>query len=155
MKWLALFLVVSLLSIDPAKISRINKLKSEAKNAYLSGDMKTAIEKYKMLIDSLHVNEDEVAMNLANAYFSVNDTTSALNRYQPLSLSAAPKIKSWANQQLGVVSNRQGKFEEALNYFKQAMRTEPGNEQARYNYEMVKKKLEAKKKEDEKKKKED
>jgi len=152
MKLLIPFLFASLLSIDPAKISKVNKLKSEAKKAYLAGDMKTAIEKYKFLVDSMHVDEEEVAMNLANAYFNVNDTTSALSRYQPLSISGDSKIKSWANQQMGVVANRQGKFEEALNYFKQAMKAEPNNEQARYNYEMVKKKLEEKKKQDQKNK---
>ena len=82
-----LLLLASLLSIDPSKISRVNKLKSEAKKSYLAGDMKAAIEKYKFLIDSLHVDEEEVAMNLANAYFNTNDTTNALNRYQPLSVS--------------------------------------------------------------------
>ncbi len=41
--------------------------------------MKTAIEKYKLLIDSLQVNEEEVAMNLANAYFNLNDTANALS----------------------------------------------------------------------------
>jgi len=148
MKWLVLFLFTSLFSIDPSKISKVNKLKSEAKKAYLAGDMKTAIEKYKFLVDSLKVDEEEVAMNLANAYFNVNDTSSALNRYQPLSVSGDSKIKSWANQQMGVVANRQGKFEEALNYFKQAMKADPNNEQARYNYEMVKKKLEEKKKQE-------
>lgn len=148
MKWITLFIFASLLSIDPSKISKVNKIKSEAKKAYLAGDMKTAIDKYKFLIDSLHVDEEEVAMNLANAYFNVNDTTSALNRYQPLSVSRDSKINSWANQQMGVVANRQGKFEEALNYFKQAMKAEPNNEQARYNYEMVKKKLEEKKKQE-------
>src|SRR5258706_7964269 len=148
MKWLAIFLFSVILSIDPSKISKINSLKSEAKKAYLAGEMKTAIEKYKFLVDSLHVDEEEVAMNLANAFFNVNDTASALNRYQPLSVSGNSKIKSWANQQMGVVANRQGKFEEALNYFKQAMKAEPNNEQARYNYEMVKKKLEEKKKQE-------
>jgi Ca-activated chloride channel family protein len=148
MKWLTLFLLASLLSIDPSKISKVNKLKSEAKQAYLAGDMKTAIEKYKFLVDSLKVNEEEVTMNLANAYFNMNDTANAVNRYQPLSVSRDSKINSWANQQMGVVANRQGKFDEALNYFKQAMKAEPNNEQARYNYEMVKKKLEEKKKQE-------
>jgi len=152
MKWLIIFLIASFLSIDPSKISKVNKIKSEAKKAYLSGDMKTAIEKYRFLVDSLQVDEEEVAMNLANAYFNVNDTTSALNHYQPLSISRDSKINSWSNQQMGVVANRQGKFEEALNYFKQAMKAEPDNEQARYNYEMVKKKLEEQKKKEQQKK---
>jgi Ca-activated chloride channel family protein len=148
MKWLAFFLFTAMVSIDPSKISMVNRLKSEAKKAYLAGDMKNAIEKYKFLVDSLHVDEEEVEMNLANAYFNLNDTAFALNRYQPLSVSRNSKINSRANQQMGVVTNRQGKFEEALSYFKQAMKSEPNNEQARYNYEMVKKKLEEQKKQE-------
>jgi len=46
------------------------------------------------------------------------------------------------------------KFEEALANFKQALKADPSNEDARYNYEMVKKKLaEQKKKEEDQKKK--
>jgi len=37
MKWLVFFLFATVLSIDPSKISKINKLKSEAKKAYLAG----------------------------------------------------------------------------------------------------------------------
>jgi tetratricopeptide (TPR) repeat protein len=144
------FLLVALLTIDPSKISKINSLKSEAKKAYIIGDFKKAIEKYKYLRDSLGVKEEEVDMNLANSYFQLNDTTNALNTYAPLTQSSNSKIKSWANQQSGVVTNRQGKYEEALNYFKQALKAEPNNDQARYNYEMVKKKLEEKKKQDQK-----
>ncbi len=146
MKVFLIFVLGLLLSIDPKKVSKINSLKSEAKKAFLAGDFKTAIKKYKYLKDSLGVNEEEVGMNLANSYFRTNDTTGAFSNYQPLSLSNDAKIKSWANQQMGVMANRQGKFEEALNYFKQAMKAEPENEQARFNYEMVKKKLEEQKK---------
>lgn len=146
MKVFLIFVLGLILSIDPKKVSKINSLKSEAKKAFLAGDFKTAIEKYKYLRDSLGVNEEEVGMNLANSYFRTNDTTGAFSSYQPLSVSNDAKIKSWANQQMGVMANRQGKFEEALNYFKQALKAEPENEQARFNYEMVKKKLEEQKK---------
>lgn len=152
MKVLGILLLGIILTIDPKKVSKINSLKSEAKKAYLSGDFKTAIEKYRFLRDSLGVAEEEVGMNLANSYFRTNDTTGAFSTYQPLSVSNDAKIKSWANQQMGVMTNRQGKFEEALNYFKQAMKAEPANEQARYNYEMVKKKLEEQKKQEQKNK---
>ncbi len=148
MKVLAIFLLGIILSIDPKKVSKINSLKSEAKKAYLSGDFKTAIEKYKYLRDSMGVSEEEVGMNLANSYFRTNDTTGAFSTYQPLTVSENSKIKSWANQQMGVMANRKGKFEEALNYFKQALKAEPENEQARFNYEMVKKKLEEQKKQE-------
>ncbi|HTH55700.1 MAG TPA: hypothetical protein VL728_06610 [Cyclobacteriaceae bacterium] len=152
MKIVAIFILGLILSIDPKKVSKINSLKAEAKKAFLAGDFKAAIEKYKFLRDSMGVSEDEVGMNLANSYFQTNDTASAVSTYQPLSVSDDKKIKSWANLQMGVIANRQGKFEEALNFFKQAMKAEPENDQARFNYEMVKKKLEEQKKQEQQKK---
>lgn len=151
MKGIILFLVASLLFTDLDKIGKINSAKAEAKKAFLSGDFKTAIEKYSYLVDSLGVNEDEVRANLASAYFQANDTTHAQSTYQQLSQSANKKIKSVANQQLGVMANNQEKLEEALEYFKQALKAAPENEEARYNYEVVKKKLEDKKKQDQQK----
>jgi Ca-activated chloride channel homolog len=153
MKGLILFVMVLAMTIDPGDIGKINSLKSEAKDAYKKGDFKTAISKYRYLVDSLDVQEDEVRLNLANAYFEANDTTYTANSYQPLTQSTNPRIRSVAHQQLGVLSNRDNKYEEALANFKQALKADPNNEDARYNYEMVKKKLaEQKKKEEEQKK---
>jgi len=155
MKLVAGILLVTFLFIDPGKIGRINTLKSEAKEAFHAKDFKTAITKYKYLVDSMGVNEEEVTMNLAHAYFQAQDTVNALNTYLPLTQSNDAKIKSLANQQLGVLSNRQSKLEEALNYFKQALKAAPENEDARLNYEMVKKKLEEQKKQDQQKQNQD
>jgi Ca-activated chloride channel family protein len=141
-------LLVVLMMVDPGDIGKINTAKSEAKKAYLAGDYKTAIAKYTYLVDSIGVKEDEVMMNLANSYFHLNDTTNAISSFQPLTLSKNPRLQSVANQQLGVLHNRDGKFEEALSYFKQALKTNPANEDARFNYEMVKKKLNEQKKQE-------
>lgn len=151
MRMLLLLLALSI-NTDPGKISKINKAKLEAKKAYLSGDYKTAIEKYQYLTDSLGVNDDDVKLNLANAYFSSSDSTQALQYYQSLTQSSDKSIRSRAEQQLGVIANRQGKHEEALNHFKQAIKANPANNDARYNYELLKKKLEDKKKEEEQQK---
>ncbi|MFN6087296.1 MAG: tetratricopeptide repeat protein [Cyclobacteriaceae bacterium] len=151
MKTTLVFLLATLLFTDLDKIGKINSAKAEAKKAFLSGEFTTAIKKYTYLIDSLGVNEDEVRANLASAYFQANDTTGALNNYQRLTQSANKKISSVANQQLGVMANNQEKLEESLNYFKQALKAAPENDEARYNYEIVKKKLEEKKKQDQQK----
>jgi tetratricopeptide (TPR) repeat protein len=150
MKVLAGILIVLAALIDPTKLGKINTLKAAAKKAYASGDYKTAATTYQYLIDSLQVNEDEVSINLANAYFQLNDTTNALSQYQSLTQSSKNQIRSKALQQLGVLANRAGKFEEALNHFKQAIKSDVTNEDARYNYELLKKKLEEKKKEEQK-----
>ena len=148
MKFVVVFLTAALFLSDIDNIALINSLKSEAKKAYQSGNYKVAAEKYRFLVDSLQVNEDGVMLNLANALFQANDTAHARPRYQALAQSSSPKMRSLSNLQLGVVANRAGKYEEALEYFKQALRADPTNEEARYNYEMVKKKLEDQKKQE-------
>jgi Ca-activated chloride channel homolog len=153
MKAIILFLIASLLFTDLNKIGKINSVKAEAKKAFLEGKFTVAIEKYKYLIDSLGVNEEEVKANLASAYFQANDTANAINTYQQLAQSSNKNINSVANQQLGVMANNQEKLEEALQYFKQALKAAPENEDARYNYEVVKKKLEDKKKQEQQDKK--
>lgn len=152
MKGGLLFIVLMALITDPLLIGKINRTKEEARNAYLAGDYETAISKYKYLTDSLQVNEDEVLLNLANAYFQLKDTASALGKYQTLTQSSKNTIRSTAQQQLGVMKNKQGKFEEALNHFKEAVKSNPANEDARYNYEVLKRKLDEQKKQEQQQK---
>jgi Ca-activated chloride channel homolog len=149
MKFAAIFLLTLAAIIDPVKIGKINSRKREAREAYTAGDYKTAIAKYRYLVDSLDATEDEVMLNLANAYFNANDTAQAMAGYQSVMGSPKGDIRSKAQQQLGIMNHRAGKLEEALNNFKQSIKADPNNRDARFNYEILKKKLE-----DEKKKKE-
>lgn len=145
MKYL-LIILVALSVNDPIKVAKINKLKTEAKAAFQSGDYKTAAEKYAVLSDSLGVKEDEVLLNLAHSKYLLKDTANAFSTYQNLTGSTKKEIASKANQQLGILSNQQNKPELALNYFKEAIKANPQNEEARYDYEMLKKKLDEQKK---------
>jgi Ca-activated chloride channel family protein len=138
-------IILSLLALfagpDPWKIGRINGKKKEARQAYSAGDYKKAIQTYRYLVDSLGVSEDEITFNLANAYYLTKDTANAQSHYATASQSEKPYIRSRAEQQLGMMANRSGKQEEALNHFKQAIKADPQNDDARYDYEMLKKKL--------------
>ena len=146
MKLLIAYIFLLVVSIDPTKIGKVNAAKSEAREAYNSGDYKKAIERYTYIIDSLGVIEDEITLNLANSYFQIDDTTSAVGVYESIAGSAKPRIRSNAQHQLGVLNHRQGKYEEALQNFKQAIKADANNTDARYNYEMLKKKLDEQKK---------
>jgi tetratricopeptide (TPR) repeat protein len=150
MKLVFIYVVLAVVAIDPAKIGKVNSAKAEARKAYNSGNYKLAIERYTYIIDSLGVNEDELALNLANSYFQISDTTSAFGVYQSIAGSEKPRIRSNAQQQLGILNHRQGKYEEALANFKQAIKADANNKDARYNYEMLKKKLDEEKKKDQK-----
>jgi outer membrane biosynthesis protein TonB len=146
-----LFLLLTLL-IDPSKIGEVNKAKEKAKESYARGEYTEAAREYSRLVDSLGVKEEEVAMNLAHSYYHLNDTVNARNAYLGLTHSANKNYQSLSYQQLGMLSHRDGKLEEALTYFKSSLKADPLNEEAQYNYEMVKKKLEEQKKEEQQQK---
>ena len=106
--------IIALVVIDPSRIAKVNSAKTEAIKAYMDGDYKKAVSVYTYLTDTLDVREDEVMVNLANAYFQVKDTANAISTYQALTASPKSHIRSKAQQQLGILHHRQGKLEEAL-----------------------------------------
>ena len=140
------YLLVSMLVVALAgfnDIAKVNKAKEEAKKAYLDENYALAVTKYQYLIDSLGVQDDRAQLNLSHAYLLTQDTTAAMQGYNMLANDRTPAdIRSIANQQLGVITTAQNKKELALEYFKQALRANPRNEEARFNYELIKKELE-------------
>lgn len=136
-----IYILLLTLLIDPSRISEVNKAKEKARESYARGDYKEAVRQYRILIDSLGVSEEEVAMNMGHSYYQVNDTLNAKNTYLGLTTSSNPQYRSVSYQQLGMLAYQGGKLEEALAHFKSALKANPANEDARYNYELVKKKL--------------
>jgi outer membrane biosynthesis protein TonB len=145
-----LALMLALLT-DPLKLTRINEAKRDAREAYEKGDYATAIRHYRYLTDSLGVDEDEIQLNLAHAYYQSDDSVHTRSAYERVTRSGDARLRSTAYQQLGVMANAANRPEEALDLFKEALRANPSNADARYNYELVKKKLEEQKKQDQKK----
>jgi Ca-activated chloride channel family protein len=143
MKYLLwIILAAGIFSTDINKTARINSIKKEAKEAFLNNDFDKAIQKYSLLVDSLKVKEDEVTLNLAHAYFAKQDTALALNHYSRLKNSPDKRIQSKSFQQMGVIQKQKNDLQAALKSFKNALKANPANEDARYNYEVVKKMLE-------------
>jgi len=138
--FIAILLVISPFT-DLDKIAKVNKAKKEAKEAYLANNFQLAHDKYKFLTDSLGVNEEEVLLDYAHTLYNLNDTTNAVNKYQELSESTNKNIASIAEQQLGQVMFDKKQYEPALEHYKNALRKNPANQDARYNYELLKKML--------------
>ena len=126
---------------DLDKIAKVNKAKREAEKAYLAEDYKLANEKYIYLRDSLGVNDDKLLLNLANTQYLLNDSSNAQSSYSALRESTDANIQSIANQQLGAMQFKSKKYEEALKNYKAALKADPSNADARYNYELLKKLL--------------
>lgn len=119
-------------------IATVNRLKKEAEQAYKDGDYATAVAHYQTLVDSLNVQDDNIRLNLAHSLIQAGDTISAQRNYSSLVRSNENQIKSIAYQQMGIIASDQQKYEEALATFKEALKADPTNEEARYNYELVK-----------------
>lgn len=138
-------LLLAVVSNDPREIAKINSLKKEAEQAYLNGDYESAISKYTYLTDSLGLEDDQVTLNLGHAYYQKGDTTGAKLNYGRAGTSNNKQLRSIANQQLGVMSKEAGKLEESLQQLKSAIKADPSNKDAVYDYEVVKKLLEEQK----------
>ncbi len=143
MRFLIFVVLINISGVDLNRISRINKLKKEAELAYKNEDYTHAIAALSLLTDSLQVNEDPVLLNLANAYFMNNDTSSAKVWYAKVLGTEDNALRSLAHLQLGVIQHQQNKFNEALTQFRSALKADPANEDARYNYELLKKLMDA------------
>lgn len=140
---LAILLVFTVWSrTSPANdITKINALKKKGEIAFKAKQFDVAVSNYSYLIDTLHIEDDGVAMNLGHAYYQLGKKDLAQAQYQKLTLSGNEAIKSVAYQQLGAMANDPKTLEKALSYFKESIKSDPSNQDARYNYELVKKKL--------------
>ncbi|QNL20747.1 hypothetical protein HZR84_01915 [Hyphobacterium sp. CCMP332] len=123
-------------------ISEFNKVKREAEFAYNDENYHLAVEKYSYLIDSLNYQNDAAKLNLAHSLYQMDEIDKAKTIYSDISNSKDKEIKSIANQQLGVFESRGKNLQKSLDFFKKSLMANPSNEDARYNYELVKKKLE-------------
>lgn len=138
MKWLIVIIALNGLP-DVNRIAKTNRLIREAGTAYIAGNYSEAVEKYKTLIDSLDYEEEEAVLNLAHALYKTGQKEDASLYYDRILKSKNQSLSSTANQQLGVLAYENQKQEQALEYFKSALKANPQNEEARYNYELVKK----------------
>jgi hypothetical protein len=134
----SIILVVFTLAGVIDNIATVNRLKKEAEQAYKNGDYSTAIAHYQTLLDSLNVQDDNIRLNLAHSLIQAGDTISAQRNYSSLVRSSNKNVKSVAYQQMGVIASDQQQYEDALNIFKESLKADPTNEEARYNYELVK-----------------
>ncbi len=126
-------------------IAKENSVKSKAEEAFLAKDYATSIQYYNYLLDTLKINDEKAALNLSHAYFNQQKFAEASKNYEKLYNAKDKNVRSIAAQQLGVMSFKNDNDKpKALSYFKDALRANPTNKDARFNYEFLKRLQEAK-----------
>lgn len=136
------YLLSLLLTINPITyISQINSAQKQAQAAFNQNQYKTAISKYQYLINELKVDNPQVFLNLAHACFQIKSYNEASAYYKQILQSRSTTSQSVALNQLGLIQYEEENLSEALELFKQAIKKDPQNYKARYNYELTLKKL--------------
>ena len=120
------------------RIQESNILKIKASQAYQTHFYSEAIGYYSELLQTYEPNSDDIKLNLAHSYYKAQGYGEAAKIYTELSLGADPSIRSTALCQLGIIQHRNKRYKLALFYFKEAIRINPENKTAVFNYEFLK-----------------
>ena len=137
------FIIIILLNIN--NIDEINRLTKEAEIYFKNEEYDKSIANYKILIDSFDVTNEKIYLNLAHSHFLSNDTAKALENYTYATITNNNKIKSIALQQIGNINESRNKLEEALDFYKESIISDNNNIDSKFNYELVKKKIQEQK----------
>lgn len=142
MKVFALFLAFILLTGASLNDAR------KANQAYKNGNYQEAAELYRSAIADDPENA-KLHFNLGNALAKMGNTEeaeTAFSRYK--SLVENPVDESLADYNTGKMLTDLEQYDEALNYFREALRNNPDDEDARHNYELALRKQQEQQQED-------
>jgi Ca-activated chloride channel homolog len=135
-------LLTILLLINPITfIAETNERQAKAGQYFRSEDYRKALQEYLFVIEDLETTNPEIFLNTAHAYFNLRNADKSAFYYSKLLDDNNPMYQSIAFNQLGYLANVDNDLNNALKYFKLALLRNPQNEEARYNYELTKKRL--------------
>ena len=112
----------------------------EGNRNYSEGDYDKALELYR---EALAESPDSpvIRFNLGDAHFKKEDLEDASDSFSQALQSEDPEIKSRAQYNLGNSLYRQGKLQESLSAYREALKVAPGDRDAKHNLEFVLKQL--------------
>jgi len=116
-------------------------------NIPVNSELESIIEEYELL-KKKYPNKKDLSFNLGNLKYYTQDFTSAEEEYRDALSSDNNLLKSQAHYNLGNTFYKNGKIENSLEHFKNSLKLNPNDNDARHNYEFVKNILQQKKQQD-------
>lgn len=104
-------------------------------------EVKRQIRKQNEIIKKQASSREPATYNLAQLYADIDSTEKAISLYHKILPAKNLKTGSKVNNQLGFYYQANGYIKEALSSFRSALELDPSNEVARFNYELLLKKL--------------
>ncbi|WP_421820735.1 tetratricopeptide repeat protein [Flectobacillus sp.] len=120
------------------KVSARNLAKIESEKAFREKRYTDALKYYQVISDNSYFTPPEVVLNQAHSYLLTNDTLRAQTTYRRLIHLEDYKMASTTYCQLGVISCALKDSAQALVYLKEALKLNPQNQIARFNFELLK-----------------
>lgn len=119
--------IVSASSINDAR---------KANEAFKNGDFETAAELYRQAIDE-SPDDARLHFNLGNALAKLGESEASVRAFETAKqLMENPQQQSMADYNAGTALSEAEMYEEALAFYKNALRNNPGDPDAKHNYEM-------------------
>lgn len=119
------------------QISQRNLALKEAEIAYQSANYKLAVQQYTFLLTTSKTVDPLVRLNLGHSLYQLKQYRKARHEYEQAIRLVAPEQATAAITQLGVIACIERDSANALLFFRQALLIDPGDEAARYNYELI------------------
>ena len=128
-RFLLLFLALLLMA------SSLNDAR-KANEAYRNGDYEKAIELYRQAIES-NPEDARLHFNLGSALAKLGESEQAVRSFETAKqLMDDPEKKSMADYNAGTHLSEAEMYDEAVNFFRDALRNNPDDPDIKHNYEM-------------------
>lgn len=109
----------------------------KANSAFQQGNYAEAAELYQQAI-SQDPDNPRLYFNLAKALYELGQGDAAMEAYDRFkSLTDSPAERSFADYNKGRMLTDQENYEEAINYFREALKNNPNDTDAKFNYELA------------------
>lgn len=112
-----------------------------AEQAFAAGSYRESIDAYVQAIHDYPLRSREIRYNIAQCYERMDSLEQAMEYYHQSVNTRKSDLASQASNQIGILLLRQDKPQQALAAWKQALKYDPDNETARYNYELLLKRI--------------
>lgn len=128
LKFLILVLFLTASSVDDAR---------KANESFENGNYEQAAELYQQAIEEDPDNA-KLHFNLASTLHKLGRTEEAIQSYDRFeNLSDSPEEQSYASYNQGNILTEEEKFKEAAEFYREALRKNPDDPDARHNYELA------------------
>jgi tetratricopeptide (TPR) repeat protein len=115
---------------------------SEAEQQYLAGQYASSAKSYLYSLSQYPQHARPIRYNISLAYLRMDSLDQAFNYLEQAAISGGDRgLSSQATNHAGVILVRKGQYPKALDYFRRALIFDPSNEMARYNYELLSKRM--------------